>query len=69
MDERDEALAEVLYQKARKHANGLTVSHVQYINNARAGRYRDGKAMPAFLGSYFNMTDQEWDGILALIYG
>lgn len=72
-DAKDEAFAEVLYQKARKHANGLTVSHIlyinNYINNARAGKYRSGQAMPAFLGSYFNMTEQEWDALWALIYG
>jgi hypothetical protein len=67
--QKHDAFAEVLYQKARTHTQGMSVSHIQYINSARSGKYRSGQAMPAFLGSYFNMTDQEWDALWALIYG
>lgn len=40
-----------------------------WIKRARSGYYESGNIRPAFLGSYFRMTEQDWDALWALIYG
>jgi len=40
-----------------------------WIKKAKSGFYASGSERPAFLGSYFRMTEQEWDALWALIYG
>jgi hypothetical protein len=68
-DEKDLAFAEVLYQKARTRAGGLSSYNANYIEQARNGRYRSGNIRPGFLYDQFGMTEQEWDALWALIYG
>lgn len=69
MQDKHDAFAQVLRQKAKTDTQGLMTTHRKFISDARNGKYRSGTLRPAFLSSYFDMTEQEWDALWALIYG
>lgn len=66
--EKRHAFAAVLENLAIRPVHHPDVTHA-WIKKARAGFYASGSVRPAFLGSYFRMTEQEWDALRALIYG
>lgn len=68
MQEKHDAFAAALEELAIRPRDFPYVSR-NYIIEAKAGLYADGSKRPAFLGSYFRMTEQEWDALWALIYG
>ena len=68
IDEKHEAFAAALEALAIYSYENPHI-HKAWIRRARAGYYASGDIRPAFLGSYFRMTEQEWDALWALIYG
>jgi len=68
MQEKHHAFAAALESLAIKPVDHPGIAR-QYIADARAGMYASGLTRPAFLGSYFRMTEQEWDALWALVYG
>lgn len=66
--EKHDAFAAALEALAIRPVDNPDITHA-WINKARAGFYARGSVRPAFLGSYFRMTEQEWDALWALIYG
>jgi hypothetical protein len=67
-DEKDLAFAEALYHRARQVPGGMNPQAVNYIEQARNGRYEGRGRRPAFL-EVFGMTEHEWDALWALVYG
>lgn len=68
IDEKNEAFAAALEALAIPSYENPHLAKA-WIRNAKRGVYASGVLRPAFLGSYFRMTEQEWDALWALIYG
>lgn len=68
MQEKHDAFAAALEELAIRPLGHPDITR-GYVGNAKRGKYADGSARPAFLGSYFRMTEHEWDALWALIYG
>lgn len=68
MQEKHDAFAAALEELAIRPEDNPDITHA-WISKARRGSYASGAMRPAFLGSYFRMTEQEWDALWALIYG
>ena len=68
IDEKNEAFAQAIEALAIPSYENPQLAKAT-IRRAREGKYASGAMRPAFLGSYFRMTEQEWDALWALIYG